>query len=96
MKRGRAWIAAFLSGLFPGLGQLYNRDLPRGLLFFGAGILLGFLPIGPLTVPIDPADPIPGLQRVLLESLPFLLLAVWSVLDAYRRADRVPPAATPR
>lgn len=89
-------IAAFLSGLFPGLGQLYNRDLLRALLFFGGGILLGFMPIGPLTVPIDPADPIPGLQRVLLESLPFLLLALWSVVDAYRRADRVPAPAMAR
>jgi hypothetical protein len=91
MKRGRSIAAAFLSGIFPGLGQLYNRDLLRGVLFFGGGVALGFMPIGPLTVPIDPANPVPGLQRVLLESLPFLILALWSVVDAYRRADRVPP-----
>jgi hypothetical protein len=96
MKRGRAIAAAFLSGIFPGLGQLYNRDLLRGALFFGGGVLLGFGPIGPLTVPIDPENPMPGLQRVLLETLPFLALALWSVVDAYRRADRVPPPVTKR
>lgn len=88
--------AAFLSGIFPGLGQLYNRDLLRAVLFFGAGAALAFGPIGPLTVPIDPADPMPGLQRVLLETMPFLVLALWSVVDAYRRAYRVPHPVTTR
>jgi len=84
----RPWIAAFLSGLFPGLGQLYNRDFLRAALFFVAGILTSFGPLNPLAVPIDLENPVPGLQRVLLESLPFLLLALWSVVDAYRRASR--------
>jgi hypothetical protein len=31
-----------------------------------------------------------GLEKVLLASLPFLVVALWSVLDAYRAARRSP------
>jgi TM2 domain-containing membrane protein YozV len=35
----RAGIAAVLSFLIPGLGQLYNGDFFRGLLWFGIAIV---------------------------------------------------------
>jgi TM2 domain-containing membrane protein YozV len=88
VRRAGPFVAALLSCLFPGLGQLYNRDLVRALLFLGAGVFLLYGPIQPLAVPIDLEDPGPGLARVLLESLPFLALTTWSAVDAYRRAGR--------
>jgi hypothetical protein len=86
--RRRAIVAVVLSGLFPGLGQLYNREKLKALLFFGAGVLTGFGPLSPLDIDIDLNDPVAGLRRVLLGSLPFLAIAVWSVVDAYRTAKR--------
>lgn len=79
-------LALFLSGLFPGLGQLYNGDFLRALLFFVAGYVSGFGPLSPLTIDIDIDDPAAGLRNVLLASLPFLLIALWSAIDAWRRA----------
>jgi TM2 domain-containing membrane protein YozV len=39
---GNPFVAAALSALVPGLGQLYNRELQRGLVFLVAGLVAGF------------------------------------------------------
>jgi len=79
-------LAAFLSGIFPGFGQLYNRERLKALLFFACGAVSAFGPFNPLDVDIDLDDPVAGLRKVLLASLPFLVIATWSVIDAYRTA----------
>lgn len=84
----RPLLAAFLSGVFPGLGQLYNRERLKGLLFFAVGAVTAFGPFNPLDVDIDLNDPAVGLRKVLLASLPFFVVATWSVVDAYRTAQR--------
>jgi hypothetical protein len=84
-------VAAFLSGIFPGLGQLYNRERGKAALFAIAAVLTGFGPWSPLDVDIDPADPAAGLRGVLLASIPFLAVALWSVVDAYRANARGRP-----
>lgn len=86
-------LAAFLSGLFPGLGQLYNRERLKALLFLAGGLLTAFGPFSPVDVDIDLNDPAAGMRKVLLASLPFLLIALWAVLDAYRRARQSHPVS---
>jgi hypothetical protein len=83
-KRRRPLVAAVLSGIFPGLGQLYNRQPLKALLFLAGGVVTSFGPLSPLDVDIDLSDPAPGMQKVLVASLPFLVIALWSVIDAYR------------
>lgn len=83
-------LAVILSGLFPGLGQLYNGQRWKALLFVAGGVLTGFGPWSPVDVDIDPSDPAVGLEKVLLASLPFLLVALASVVDAFRVARRHP------
>lgn len=39
---GNPFVAALLSALFPGLGQLYNRELERGLAFVVASLVALF------------------------------------------------------
>jgi TM2 domain-containing membrane protein YozV len=39
---GNPFVAGALSALVPGLGQLYNRELRRGLAFLVAGLVAGF------------------------------------------------------
>jgi hypothetical protein len=85
-------LAVMLSGIFPGLGQLYNRERRKGLLFLIAGAVTAFGPWGALDVDIDPEDIAAGLRTLLLTSLPFLVLALWSVVDAYRVAHRTKAA----
>lgn len=88
-KRSR-FLATTLSGLFPGLGQLYNGDALRALAFAAAGMITGFGPWNPLAIEIDPDDLAAGLRNVLLASVPFLVVALWSAIDAWRRAGDRP------
>lgn len=76
------------SGVFPGLGQLYNGQKWKALLFFIGGMATAFGPLNPLEVDIDLDAPAVGLGKVLLFSLPFLLVALGSVVDAVRTARR--------
>ncbi len=87
-RRRKQLLALILSGVFPGLGQLYNRQPIKAAMFLVAGIVLSWL-IG---------RALPGDPMVLLETpvgndvivLLGLLLAiwVWSVIDAWRVAGR--------
>ena len=79
--RRRKLFAFFLSGIFPGLGQLYNRDFVKGVLFLVVGVALSWLI--ERAVPTDLLTP--TLESRLLVPL-FLLLAIWtwSVIDAWR------------
>ena len=81
-------VAVLLSGLFPGLGQLYNREWMKAALFLVGAMLTGFGPLSPLAVNIDLDAPAAGLRRAVLLSIPFLAIALWSVIDAYRSAQR--------
>jgi hypothetical protein len=87
-RRRRPIVAVVLSGIFPGLGQFYNGERLKALLFFAGGALTAFGPFNPLDVDIDLNDPAAGLRKVLIASLPFLAIALWSVIDAYRVAQR--------
>ncbi len=77
-------VAALLSGLFPGLGQLYNREWRKAFLFFAGGMVTS---VATLFVEI-PDDLLAALRVLLMLSVPFLALALWSVIDAYRAAKQ--------
>lgn len=81
-------LAVFLSGIFPGLGQWYNGEKTKAALFAIGGVLTGFGPWSPLSVNLDPTDLNGDLRKISLAFLPFSLLALWSVVDAYRSARR--------
>ncbi len=81
-------IAAILSGLFPGLGQWYNRQRRKAVAFLIAGVVTAVGPLSPIDINIDLDNPMVGLRNVLLATLPFLVIALWSIVDAYRVARR--------
>jgi len=75
-----------LSGVFLGLGQLYNRQPLKGALFLAAGVVLSWLLIR--TIPTDPttlahAGPAPFVLLLVL-----LAIWLWSLVDAWREAGR--------
>ena len=87
------WIAGILSGVLPGLGQFYNRQWGKGV-----GFLLGV--VIPIVVLLSSVN-LDALQRAaesgtppdnigLLFSLAIvsLAIAVWSISDAARTAQR--------
>lgn len=84
--RQRQLVGLILSGIFPGLGQLYNRQYLKGLLFIVPGAVLTWLVLR--AMPADPlalAQPNPALLLRILLLLGFWL---WAVVDAWRVAGR--------
>ena len=78
-------LSAFV---FPGLGQLYNRQHLKGVLFIAATLASALGPFAPLQVDIDPNDLAAGMEKVLLAFVPILLIGLWSVVDAFLVARR--------
>src|SRR3989442_12891758 len=84
--RRRKIVALVLSGVFPGLGQFYNRQPIKGVVFLGAGIVLSWV-LG-RAVPTDPhALAQTGAALIVLLCV-VLALWLWSIVDAWRIAGR--------
>jgi len=84
--RRRQALSFILSGIFPGLGQLYNREYLKGVLFIIPGAVLTWL-----TGRAAPTD----LLALAQPSAPLMLLLVlllalwlWAIIDARRVAGR--------
>ena len=82
--RRRQVIALMLSGIFPGIGQLYNHQPIKG----AVGVVLGLV-LTWAAARAAPADPValaqPGAD-VLGPLLALLAVWVWSLVDAWRAA----------
>lgn len=55
LEGGNPFVAAVLSAIFPGLGQIYNRELEKGIVIIVAGfvsVFLGIVFIGFLLLPL--------------------------------------------
>jgi hypothetical protein len=75
-------VALILSGLFPGLGQFYNRQLGKGVAFLAAGIVLSWFLAR--AVPADPLTLIQPEAQLIVPLCVLLLVWLWSVIDAWR------------
>lgn len=86
-------IAGVLSGVMPGLGQFYCRQWAKG-----AGFLVGAIAVdasfgvssGMLELLQSFGAPVQSdaLGKLLLGSLLFLAIAIWSIADAVRTAKK--------
>ena len=68
------WIAALLSAIVPGSGQIYNQEVKKGFVIFGSCLSLGLLSYW-----------ISGLNKI-STLLALLLLWISAIIDAYRAA----------
>jgi hypothetical protein len=84
--RRRQVVGFILSGIFPGLGQLYNREYLKGVLFIVPGAVLTWLVLRAM-----PADLLALAQpsaAVMLLLAALLALWLWAIIDAWRVAGR--------
>ena len=79
-------IALILSGVFPGLGQFYNRQPKKGVAFLAAGIVLSWF-LG-RAVPTDSLTLIQPDARLIVSLCILLIVWFWSIIDAWRVAGR--------
>lgn len=95
MPRRKA-IAFVLSGIYPGLGQFYNREPVKGAAFVVSGTVLSWLFVRALPSDLLSLDLLSGevsapvqFGATLLVSLVLLLAVwIWSLVDAWRVAAR--------
>jgi TM2 domain-containing membrane protein YozV len=79
-------IAAVTSFFIPGLGQIYNGDLIKGLTFIIIGIILVLLAF----IFVIPALMAPVLlEFVLILSIPYLVFWAYNIYDAYKTAEKI-------
>ena len=79
-------MGLILSGVFPGLGQLYNREYVKGVLFAAAGAILSWLASRHI-----PADLLARAQpsgTLMLQLAVLLALWLWAIIDAWRVGGR--------
>ena len=92
-KAKNPWVAGILSGVLPGLGQFYNRQLGKGV-----GFLIGFLVLGGVLVfgidlqmldkAMSSGTQPENLWLLLAVEVLVLILVIWSITDAARTAKR--------
>ena len=82
----RKLLALILSGVFPGLGQFYNREWIKGAGFVIAGLVLSWRLTSALPRDLDAMVSTPLTAGVLGALVLLLAVWVWSVVDAWRRA----------
>ena len=93
--RRRQVIALMLSGIFPGIGQLYNRQPIKG----AVGVVLGVVLTWAAAARAAPADPLAlSAPAADIPAPLFALLAVWvwSLVDAWRSCRPLRPGGSAR
>src|SRR2546428_9779103 len=92
-KAKNPWVAGILSGVLPGLGQFYNRQLGKG-----AGFLIGFLVLaGGLVFCVDLQALEKGMSSGARPGNLWLILAGGGVhlIPVILSVTAAPPAPTP-
>jgi Mn2+/Fe2+ NRAMP family transporter len=82
--RRRQLVGFLLSGIFPGLGQLYNREYLKGVLFIVPGAFLTWLFMR--AVPTDILALAQPPASLILPMALLLALWLWAIIDAWRVA----------
>jgi len=85
-SRSRQTIALILSGIFPGLGQFYNRQhVKGGLSVIVAGVLSWLIGRG---MPAEPLALVHPGAALTVPTVILLALWLWSIVDAWRAAGQ--------
>jgi len=79
--RSNPFLALLLSVIFPGVGQIYNREIKKGLVIFGSSLSLGLLSYW-----------LSGFNKI-AAALALLLLWISAAVDAYKIAKTTGQAA---
>jgi hypothetical protein len=84
--RRRRVIALILSGIFPGLGQFYNRQPVKGMIGLAVGLALSWL--AGRAAPTDRLALNRPEAALLVPLCALLVVWLWSIIDAWRAAGR--------
>lgn len=86
VARRRQVVGFILSGIFPGLGQLYNREYLKGVLFVVPSAVLTWLVFRAMPTDLLALAQPSATLMLLLAAL--LAIWLWAIIDAWRVAGR--------
>lgn len=88
-KTKRPLLSLFLSGLLPGLGQLYNGQMQKGLILVGLNMVINFLLRDPLAQVMENSFDIPRPTIVVFTgyTIAGLVLWIYAMADAKHYAE---------
>ena len=87
-------LALILSAILPGLGQIYNSHIGKGLFFIGFNMVINFLIREPLATVIENKDNLDNVDGPTMfvfvgYSLASMALWVYAMVDAKRSAEMI-------
>jgi hypothetical protein len=95
-KKKNPILALVLSGLLPGLGQVYNNQIPKGLIFFALNIILSLLSYEPFAYCLkswgsfqDMPPDMSQLLKLLMYSAAATVILIAAMIDAKKSADKI-------
>ena len=91
-RKKNPMLALILSAIFPGLGQIYVKQIPKGIVLIGLNLIINFLLIEPLEVLINSGGSAPDNSTVLIVAgytIAGLILWLYAIIDAKKTADRI-------
>src|ERR1700741_3130468 len=91
-ERKKPALALVLSAIFPGLGQIYNNQIPKGIALIGLNVVINFLLIKPIERLMTPGGSMPDKSPLFIVTAYMaagLVLWIYAIIDAKRTAERI-------
>jgi TM2 domain-containing membrane protein YozV len=91
-KRKSPTIALILSAIFPGLGQIYVKQILKGVILIVLNLIINYLLINPLEAIMESGGSMADMSTlyiVLGYTVAGLILWIYAIIDAKRTAERI-------
>ncbi|MER3446012.1 MAG: hypothetical protein C4291_03875 [Candidatus Dadabacteria bacterium] len=90
--RKRPTLALILSAIFPGFGQIYNNQIPKGIILISLNMVINLLLVKPIEKLTASGGSIPDNPTLLILAaymIVELVLWVYAMIDAKRTAEKI-------
>lgn len=91
-KRKNPTLAVILSAIFPGLGQIYVNQYPKGIVIIGLNLVINFLLIEPLKSIIEGRGSAPDNSTLIVVAgytIAGIVLLFYAIFDAKKVAENI-------
>lgn len=91
-RRKNPTLALILSAVFPGLGQIYNNQVPKGVIFLVLNTIINFLLYEPLQRVFEAKGGMPDRPTLIVVSgytIAGMVLWLFSIIDAKKTAEMI-------
>jgi hypothetical protein len=85
-------IALILSAIFPGLGQIYVKQIPKGVVLIALNLIINYLLINPLEAFMTSGGSTADMSTIYIVlgyTVAGLILWIYAIVDAKRTAERI-------